>query len=491
MIAVTSWVPPVIVVAYIALLFVVTWWSQRMMDRTSKGLVGYLLAGREMPSWVCAAALAGLAVGGASTIGVAERAYKVGVSAGWYNAAWAAGALITGIFAIRRYRRFEVSTLPELIERYYTPSGRVVAVVGQLAIQVVVTSLQYVAGGAILSSLMPQVFTLRAGMVATAVVFVGITLVGGFWAAGLTNVVNVAVIYLGICVGTAVTVGRAGGIAGLIARAPEGYPGYDLAGVGLPVIAAWFLVMATTAASTQSVVQIGLAAKDERAAQHGFLLGALLIVPVGFLSALLGMAARALHPGIAPTEALPRVVLEMPPLLAGIILAGLWAADVSTATALLIGSATLVTNDVVKRFAARDLDPVREKWVSRASVLVLGVATFVLAMSVSGILQTLMVGLTLTTGYTIVVLATMYWPSMCRRGTATWTLVGTMAALGLWYAAPVEWAKVPMPSEIAWLTSHPIYFVWAMSVVSFLAVAWVDRRRIVAGTSQPRPEQGG
>jgi SSS family solute:Na+ symporter len=488
---VTSWVPLGVVVAYIALLFVVTWWSQRMMDRTSKGLVGYLLAGREMPSWVCAAALAGLAVGGASTIGVAERAYRAGISAGWYNAAWAAGALITAIVAIRRYRRFEVSTLPELIERYYTPSGRVIAVLGQLAIQIVVTSLQYVAGGAILSSLMPQVFTLRTGMVATAVVFVGITLIGGFWAAGLTNVVNVVVIYLGICVGTVVTIGRAGGMMGLVAWAPEGYAGYDLTGVGLPIIAAWFLVMATTALSTQSVLQIGLAAKGERAAQRGFLLGALLIVPVGFLSALLGMAARALHPGIAPTEALPRVVLEMPPLLAGIILAGLWAADVSTATALLIGSATLVTNDVVKRFVVKDLGPGREKWISRASVLALGAVTFVLAMSVSGILQTLMVGLTLTTGYTIVVLATMYWPSMCRRGTATWTLVGTMGALGLWYAAPVDWAKVPLPSRASWLTSHPIYFVWAMSMLSFVAVAWVDKRRIGVGADLPFQQRHG
>ena len=56
--------------------------------------MGYLLAGRGLPTVVVATMLAGLAVGGASTIGVAERAYSVGISAGWYNAAWAAGALL-------------------------------------------------------------------------------------------------------------------------------------------------------------------------------------------------------------------------------------------------------------------------------------------------------------------------------------------------------------------------------------------------------------
>ena len=48
---------------------------------------------------VVASLLAGLAVGGASTIGVAERAYLVGLSAGWYNAAWAFGA-VSGLILI-------------------------------------------------------------------------------------------------------------------------------------------------------------------------------------------------------------------------------------------------------------------------------------------------------------------------------------------------------------------------------------------------------
>ena len=78
--------------------------------------------------------------------------------------------------------------------------------------------------------------------------------------------------------------------------------------------------------------------------------GGLLILPVGFISAIIGMAAAVLHPGIVPAEALPRVVLDLSPLAAGIILAGLWAADVSTASALLMGSATLVSSDIVKRF---------------------------------------------------------------------------------------------------------------------------------------------
>jgi len=460
--------PMLVVAGYLVALFVVTWWARRLNDRGGGGAVGYLLAGRGLPTVVVASLLAGLAVGGASTIGVAERAYTVGLSAGWYNAAWAAGAMVMGLFAARRYRRWEITTLPELFERHYGVGGRLLGVLGQLIIQVVITSLQYVAGGAILSSLMPEVFSFTGGMAATAVVFVGITLIGGFWAAGLTNVVNVIVIYIGIILGVVLTLGDLGGFAGLAARLPAGHPGFDLGAVGGGLILAWFIVMITMAHSTQSVIQVGFAAKDEDTAAHGYLLGAAIIAPVGFISALLGMAAAVLYPGIVPAEALPRVVLGLPPLAAGIILAGLWAADVSTASALLLGSATLVTNDLIRRFGPWQLTAAREQMVCRVIVAVLSVVTFGLALTVTGILKMLLAALTLTTSYTLIVLMTMLAPRWCRRGSAVWTLGMTKLALVAWLVAPVAWRVGP----------HPVYFLWAVSLVTFGLVAVFDRRVI-------------
>jgi solute:Na+ symporter, SSS family len=460
------WIPLAVVALYVVGLFAVTAWARRLGQASSGGLVGYLLAGRNLPPGVAAALLAGLAVGGASTIGVAERAYTVGISAGWYNAAWAFGAFVMGLFAARRYRELEVTTLPELFERHYSTSGRVIGVFGQLVIQIVITSLQYVAGGAILSSLLPDVFTPTTGMMVTAVVFVSIALIGGFWAAGLTNVINVTVIYVGITLGAVLAVQDLGGWGELTARLPSGHPGFELFAIGPGLIAAWFLVMITTVHSTQSVIQIGFASRDASSAAKAYLWGGLLILPVGFLSAILGLAAAAMHPDIVPTEALPKVVLGLPPLAAGLILAGLWAADVSTASALLMGSATLVCGDIIKRFVAPDLDPQREQLVGRVTIAALSVLTFALAMQITGILEMLLIGLTLSTAYTLLVLMTLFWPSMCRRGSATWTLAVTMIALAAWQLGPPTWRFLP----------HPIYFTWIVSLATFFTVALVDRR---------------
>ena len=463
-----SWIPITIVTVYVALLFAVTAWARRLTEKGEGGIVGYLLAGRGLPYPVAAALLAGLAVGGVSTIGTAEWAYERGISAGWYNAAWAAGAFAVAFGVARRFRRLEITTLPELFERHYSTTARILGVIGQLVIQVVITSLQYVAGGAILRALLPGVFSLQSGMLVTALVFVGITLIGGFWAAGLTNVINVGVIYLGILLAAVMSVGKIGGVAALTAGLPQGHPGFDLFAMGLPLIAAWFIVMLTTVHSTQSVIQVGFAAKDETHAARGYLLGGLLILPVGFISAIIGMAAAVSHPGIVAAEALPRMVMDLSPFAAGIILAGLWAADVSTASALLLGSAALVSSDIVKRFFAPNLSPAQDQRLCRITVAILSVITFGLALSIRGILQALLVGLTLTTAYTLVVLMTIYCPRLCRRSSATWTLSTTMVALALWLVAPESWRVLP----------HPIYLAWMVSIVTFLLVALIDRRPI-------------
>jgi SSS family solute:Na+ symporter len=466
-----NWIPLCIVCLYIILLYAVTWSTRRL---SRGGMIAYLLAGRNLPFWVVAPLLTGLAVGGASTVGVAERAYQAGISAGWYNAAWAAGAVLVGLIAARRYRRMEVSTLPELFERHYDASGRVIGVFGQLVLQVVIISVQYVAGGAILSSLLPSVFSFKTGMFITALVFVGITLIGGFWAAGLTNIINVILIYVGILLGAVMAVGKIGGFEELVARLPAQHPGFDFGAIGLGLIIAWFVVMCTMAFSVQSVVQITFAAKDSASASKGFILGGLIIIPVGFISAVIGLSAAILHPGIIPTEALPRTVLSLSPVVAGLVLAGLWAADVSTASALLVGSATLVVGDLIKRFVVSDLSERGERIISRIAVLVLSVFTYLLAVFVSGnILNTLLLGLSLTTAYTLVTLMTLFWPSACRRGHATWTLLLSMAALALWFVFPQMasfFKTISLP--------HPIYFCWMVCLVTFVLVTLVDKRRI-------------
>ena len=53
------------------------------------------------------------------------------------------------------------------------------------------------------------------------------------------------------------------------------------------------------------------------------------MVPVGFICALLGVASRALLPDAEASVALPMILMSIPPVLGGITLSGLWAADIN------------------------------------------------------------------------------------------------------------------------------------------------------------------
>jgi len=453
-----------IVIVYIVLLYAVSWYSTKLSK--GGGYLGYLLAGRGCGSGIVATMIAGLAVGGASTIGVAEGAYKQGMAAGWYNAAWAAGAIVAGFLVAERLRQFETTSVPEILERYFDTSGRVIGVFGQIVIQMVITSMQYVAGGAILAALMPEVFSFKTGMMVSAIVFIGITLVGGYWAAGLSNIINVIVIYAGILAGAAMVVANAGGWGKVAASLPAGHPGFDFfAGLPMAIIIAWFAVMLTQTQSIQAVAQIAFAAKDGRRAKLGFILGGLIIFPAGFICAIFGIAAAAKFPGITPAMALPKTLLELNPWTAGLALSGLWAADVSTAVGLLLGSSTLVVNDIYKRFVNPDLPERKQMLISRLTVLGISVLTYWMATSAVGIIKTLLIGLTLTTSYTVVLLGLLFTPGLCRQGSAFWTLLTGIIFLALWQFVPA-----------IRIVSHPIYLAWPVAVATFLLVYFLDPR---------------
>ena len=121
----------IIVVVYIALLFAISFYVK---SRADKGSAEYLFAGRKLGPVLIAVNITGLAVGAASTVGVAENAYKVGMAAGWYNAAWSAGAIIMGLVAAGKLRAMKVSTIPEFFEKYYDTKGRVISAVGLVII---------------------------------------------------------------------------------------------------------------------------------------------------------------------------------------------------------------------------------------------------------------------------------------------------------------------------------------------------------------------
>lgn len=456
----------VIIILYICVLFGISIYVKRRAENSS----GFLFAGRKLTTTLIAANIAGTAIGAASTIGVSENAFQFGIAAGWYNVAWAAGAVTMAVVAAGKYRKLNCTTIPELFERYYDKKGRAIAVLGMITIQLVITSLQYIAGGAILSALLPDIFSFKGGMITSAAVFIGTTILGGLWSSGLSNILSTTLIYVGILTSTMIIVSNQGGISTIAASLPPGVDWFGpVGGFGLATIVGWFVVMMTQTVSAQGPVQIACAAVDEKAAKHGFLWGALLMFPIGFACAVMGMAARVAYPGMNATMALPQMIMGLDPIVAGLTLAALWAADVATACHILLAAGTLFSQDIYKRFFKPEIDDKQYTRVNRYAILILGAITLWFAFNAVGIVKTMMIGLSLTTAFTLIFLCTMFAPGLCRRNSAFYTTLAGIATLVAWQFFP-EVRVVP----------QPIYMEWIVCSLTFCIVALVDKNKIIA-----------
>jgi SSS family solute:Na+ symporter len=452
----------IILIVYAVGLLIIAWWSTKIQKRTAGNkMVSYLLAGRNMPTLLVTVMLVGLAIGGASTVGVAERAYTKGFSAGWYNAAWGAGGIMVGLFAASWFRRMTVKTIPEMMGTMFGPKTRFLSVINQLLVMISITSMQYVAGGSILTALLPQVFpTLQGGMLISAVIFIAITVVGGYWASGLTNVINVVVIYIGIIVALVQTFNKFGGMETIITQVPAGDFWMDpISGLGTLVIVAQVIVMVTMAFSTQAVAQICFAARDGKTARRGFLIGGILILPAGFLCALFGVVAAARFPDLPRAAlALPTLVTQLSPLVGGIFLASLWAADVSTAVGLLMGCSTLVLEDIVKKVYTKPIPSSRELLVSRLTVLVVSLFGLILALTAVSILQTITTALAITTSFTLFILVSIYCPKICKRAAGFPVVLASLLLWIIWTYFP-QFRIGPELIYVEWVVCGGIFII--------------------------------
>ena len=446
-----------IIILYIIGLFAISWYVKKRSEGSSEN---YALAGRKLSAPLIGVSIIGLAVGGASTIGVSEHAFKVGMSAGWYTAAWGIGAIVMGLFMAQKYREANITTISELIERYYDKKAVVLGVICQIIIQLVIISLQYIAGGSILSAIMPEI-DFGTGVFVTAITFIGITFIGGMWSASISNILSILVIYFGIAIATVIQYDKVGGIAGLTAKLPTNVPWFDpIDGVGTIGIISWVVVLVTVNLSLQSIIQISLSAKSAGAARKGFIWGGIFMIPVGFMSALLGICAKATYPEAHAAMALPQVIVELQPIISGITLAALWAADVSTACNLLISAGTLFSKDIYKRYIDKEASDVKQVVVMKGSIIFAGLITVGMAMMVSGILNTIMIGLSLTAAFSVIVIVGLFFPQYtCKAAGFNTILVGLLVL--------IAWQLFPAVR----ILPHVIYMEWIACVLTYVITA--------------------
>lgn len=237
-------------------------------------------------------------------------------------------------------------------------------------------------------------------------------------------------------------------------------------------IISWIIVMLGNTNSVQGVVQIGLTGKDDKAARNGFIFGALLMVPVGFICAILGVAGRALLPDASASMALPMILMSVPPILGGITLSGLWAADMGTGCSMIIGLSTTVSTDIVYKLNCNKIPESKKMLVNKVIVVLSSIITYLIATQMGAILDAMQKALSLAIGTSFIVIGGLLFPGFSSRKAGFWTIMTSIVSIIAWNIVP---ALTPVFKSIG-------LFILATCGAVFIIISLVDSEK-VKGTS--------
>jgi solute:Na+ symporter, SSS family len=446
-----------VIVAYFVLILGAGYWGLRRA-RTAED---YLVAGRRLGPFMFTGALSAVVLGGASTIGGVALGYEFGISGMWLVVMIGLGVIALGVLLSTRLSRLGLYTVSEMLQHRYGNATRLVSafVIAAYALMIAVTST--IAIGTVLDVVLgldPDLAILIAGGI--VVVY---TAAGGMWSITLTDVVQFCVMTVGIFLALLpVVVVESGGFGGMQETLPESY--FDVGAIGGETIFTYFLLFFFGLMIGQDIWQRVFTARSPGVARWGSIAAGTYCLLYGVAGALIGAAAKVLLPALQVTDnAFARITTDVLPVgVAGLVLAAAMAAVMSTASAGLIASSTILATDVYGGFLARaEYDRVR---VNRIVTVLVGVAMLLISVAVSDIVGALTVAYDLLTGALFVpIVAALFW----RRAT-------TAGALASIVVSSVVVVVLLVTRGLA--SNDPIIYGMLTSLVVFVVVSLLTPR---------------
>jgi solute:Na+ symporter, SSS family len=341
----------IIIAVYFIIVFGIGFYHSRKERNTSE----YFLAGQHIGWFAVGASLFATNISSEHFIGLAGSGASTGLAVGVYE--WSAGfcLLLLGWVFVPHYLTSKVFTMPEFLERRFSPACRwYLTAISIFAYVFTKISVSLFAGGILIREIAGWDYMTSAILLVLAT---GIyTITGGLAAVIYTDLFQAVILIGGAIVLTWMGLDKVGGFEQLRANLPADFfhivkpndhPVYPWLGttVGTIILGIWYWC------TDQVIVQKTLSAKNLSEARKGTLFcAALKILPV-FILVLPGLIAKVLWPAdVTGDNAYPMLVMRLlPPGVKGLMVAALLAALMSSLSSVFNSCSTLLTMDVYKK----------------------------------------------------------------------------------------------------------------------------------------------
>ncbi len=455
----------IIIAAYLGAMLGVGIWSSRKI----KDLTDFALAGKSLGYPVMIGTLVGAAIGAASTFGKAGKAYHVGSFFFLATMGYAIGLALFGVFS-RRLRRAGIWTIPDAIRARYGKGMEIIMGAVMLVAVIAVFGGQIIGMGAIFSSIGGTYgLTYKSSIIIAGAVIVFYTLVGGLFAVAYTDLIQSAIMLVGIGIILPVAVTSKAVEAGIVWDALIPEPGNLLGGMTPLYVVSIFLIDVPFCLVDPSLWQRANAARTGRVAQRSAFVTSGVYIWWSFICVLLGVLGAALIPDVSERlgssdAVIPALTIKyLPPAAVGLCLSGLMAVMMSTASVVLLITGTTLSNDLVKPLRPE----ISEKGLlisARVTVLIVGILGIIFALFAKNIFDLLLLAFAIyISGVFFPTMAALYWDKATKTGAAVSAVAATLTVSALY---GLKEFGVPMPFGV-----EPIMISLIVSFVSMYAVS--------------------
>ena len=416
--------------------------------RRTRTLGDFILGGRSLGSWVTALSAQATDMSGWLLMGLPGLAYASGFDSVWLLLGLAVGTWLNWRWVAAPLREAtarlgDALTLPDYFERRFEDRSRLLRTLTAgfiLVFFVFYTSSGFVAAGRLFEALfgLPYVEAMLWG----TAVMLAYTFLGGFLAVSWSDVLQGSLMFIALVMVAALGLALAGGPGETLARlealdaslldpfAADG--GETLGAIGILSLLAWGLGYA----GQPHILARFMAAKSAGhiTVARRVAMGWVIVVMVA--AVVVGLTGRLVLPQPLTGTDSEKVFIVMSttflhPALAGICLAGVMAAIMSTASAQLLVASSAFAQDFYGSLFRRDAGRAELLWTGRLAVLGIALLAFVMALdpdsTVLGLVAWAWAGFGAAFGPAIIL--SLYWPRMTRAGALAGIVVGGVTVI--------------------------------------------------------------
>ena len=381
----------VVMVFYLFVLLGIAW----MAGRRTHGGDDFHLAGRSLGAWSAGISSTASSESGWVTLGAVGMTYAYGISGLWFAPGCLLGYLVNVYIVAPRLRRLSADqgsvTLTDVITRRWGDPKNVLRITATtiilLCMMIYVASQMTAAGKAFSTTLNLGAAGYSWGVIIGAVVITIVTLMGGFRAVAWTDLFQGLLVAAGVVILPLYAVARLGGFGALFQGLAAIDPNLLSADGGRLGPALWGFIVGELGIGLgypgmPHVVTRYMAARNDREVRRLRIIAMLWGVAVFYGAGLAGLVGRVMLPNLADGEtALISLALNLVhPVIAGLLLAAVISAVLSTVSSQLLVAASAVSYDIVEGVMNLKQDDRRSLILGRWTVAIVGLLGVLIAL---------------------------------------------------------------------------------------------------------------